>query len=65
MRVGFVVYDQRRASGHVPQERAAVEIEVIDRLDAWTGSDGRFIWKPELIRIIAKNRTDRAIVNSR
>jgi len=37
-----------------PQERAAVEIEVIDHLNAWAGADGRFMWKPELIRIIAR-----------
>lgn len=36
-----------------PQERTVVEIEVIDRLNAWAGADGRFMWKPELIRIIA------------
>jgi ubiquinone/menaquinone biosynthesis C-methylase UbiE len=37
-----------------PQERTAVEGQVIDHLNAWTGPDGRFIWKPELIRIIAE-----------
>ena len=34
-------------------ERTAVETEVVARLSAWAGPDGRFTWKPELVRIIA------------
>lgn len=37
-------------------ERTAVETEVVDRLSGWAGADGRFIWQPELIRIIAWKR---------
>lgn len=37
-----------------PEGRRAVQTEVVNRLNAWTGPDGRFIWRPELVRIIAR-----------
>ena len=34
-------------------ERALVEAKVIEQLSTWTTEDGRFLWQPELVRMIA------------
>ena len=36
--------------------RTAVETKTIDQLRAWAGADGRFMWQPELVRIIARKK---------
>lgn len=44
---------QAELAAMAAEKRAAVQAEVLDRLKAWLGPDGRFIWKPELVRFIA------------
>ena len=34
-------------------ERAAVEDSVVEQLNAWAEADGRFIWRPQLLRVMA------------
>ena len=34
-------------------ERSAVQSEVIEQLSQWTGTNGRFIWEPQLARFMA------------
>ena len=36
-----------------PAARRTVEAEALDGLSAWTDSSGHFMWKPELVRMIA------------
>ncbi|MEM7345274.1 MAG: class I SAM-dependent methyltransferase [Chloroflexota bacterium] len=45
---------QAELNAMTAETRAEVEAEVMAHLSPWVGPDGRFLWEPELLRVVAR-----------